>query len=265
MSLSIVSKIKSKIFGHNNHLFIVVIPFYNAENWIEKCINSVKNQTYEKYNCILIDDLSSDKSFTIAKKLIKKDKKFNLIKRNTKSHAALNIAKGISFINPLPDDIIINLDGDDWLENKYVFEILNKKYNQYKCWMTYGSYKTWPDNNRGLFSRKISDEIINKQSYRENTWMSSHLRTYKFKLWNKINQRDLFNEETGKPIKAVGDQAIMFPLLEMSGHRALYIDDILYVNNRDNPINEDKVNHPFQNDEEKYIRNKIKYPLLKKI
>ena len=36
MSLSIVSKIKSKIFGHNNHLFIVVIPFYNAENWIEK-------------------------------------------------------------------------------------------------------------------------------------------------------------------------------------------------------------------------------------
>ena len=57
----------------------------------------------------------------------------------------------------------------------------------------------------------------------------------------------------------------MFPLLELAGCRAHYISDILYVYNRVNPLNEDKVNHDLQLAIEYEVRNKPIYPRLEEI
>jgi hypothetical protein len=51
----------------------------------------------------------------------------------------------------------------------------------------------------------------------------------------------------------------MFPMLEMSGHRAMYIDKLLYVYNLDNPFNDHKVDNTYQMKLENEIRNKIVY------
>ena len=59
----------------SNH-FKIIIPFYNVEKWIKICIRSVKAQDYNDYECILIDDISTDKSAAIAKKEIGTDKRF---------------------------------------------------------------------------------------------------------------------------------------------------------------------------------------------
>ena len=51
--------------------FSVVIPNYNSEKWIEKCINSVLNQTFKDYEIIVVDDMSTDSSEAIAYDLLR--------------------------------------------------------------------------------------------------------------------------------------------------------------------------------------------------
>ena len=245
-----------------NNNFKIIIPLYNVEKWIKKCIRSVKLQDYKEFECIIIDDMSTDKSSEIISKEIQSDSRFKLIKNTTKSYALKNISDSIDFLDPTDDDIIITLDGDDWLANKSVLSTINGIYNHKKCWMTYGSYIEYPKNIRGNFSKKIPANVVKNSLYRSSPWRSSHLRTFKCGLWRKINKNDLINPVTNEFIKAAWDLAFMFPMLEMSAERAVYVENLLYVYNRDNPLNEDKVDHSLQLSEEKIIRGKIKYKRL---
>ena len=238
---------------------IVIIPLYNVEEWIQKTIRSVKLQNYKNYHCYLVDDISTDSSRDVIQKEIKDNDNFTLIVNTEKKYALKNIYDTIQLANLKKDDIIILLDGDDWLASKNVFATINKTYNEQDCWMTYGSYIEYPSNTRGKFSKQISKHTIDTSSYRSSEWCSSHLRTFLFGLWDKIDKEDLINPETKRFVKAAWDLAFMFPMLEMSAEKAFYVNDLLYVYNRTNPLNEDKVNHSVQLGEEKMMRNKEKY------
>ena len=157
------------------------------------------------------------------------------------------------------------LDGDDWLASANVLEKLNDTYNAEDCWMTFGSYVEYPKNVRGKFAKKISDDIIDKNLFRESEWMSSHLRTFRHKLWEKIDKQDFVFSQTDKFYKAAWDLAFVFPMLEMAGQKAKYVKDILYIYNRSNPLNEDKINHNVQLTEEQEVRKKQKYSLLEEL
>ena len=56
----------------NTKMFSVIIPNYNSEKYIEKCIKSVLEQTYKDFEIIVCDDISTDKSVEIIKKLLRK-------------------------------------------------------------------------------------------------------------------------------------------------------------------------------------------------
>lgn len=57
----------------------VILPFYNAENTIRRAIESIANQSLKDFECILIDNNSTDNSNDIAKRLIIEDKRFKLV------------------------------------------------------------------------------------------------------------------------------------------------------------------------------------------
>ena len=241
----------------DNH-FKIIVPSYNNEKWLSACLRSVKFQSYDNYQCIIIDDCSSDKSLEIIKKEIDKNSKFVLVENTERKLALRNIYEAIEISNPNDEDIIVTLDGDDWFATKKALEILNNKYNEANCLITYGSYAEYPSLNRGKFSRQIPKEIIESNTFRESEWMSSHLRTFKYKLWKKIKKED-FLEEDGRFCDGAWDMIFMFPMLEMAGFRSAFIKDILHVYNRTNPLNEDKVDHQKLVLSEKSIRRKPKY------
>ena len=58
--------------------FRIIIPFFNADKFIGKCIDSIKSQTYQKFSVYIFDDCSSDNSFEVAKSFIKDDDRFFL-------------------------------------------------------------------------------------------------------------------------------------------------------------------------------------------
>jgi glycosyltransferase involved in cell wall biosynthesis len=241
-----------------NKNFKIIVPFYNVEQWINKCVRSIQLQTYQDFKCFLIDDISTDSSVSIIEKLIANDDRFTLIKNTEKKYALRNIFEAIEQSGNNSEDIIVTLDGDDWLATKTVLSTLDNIYRESDCWMTYGSYIEYPSKKIGQFCREIDKNIINNNSHRENRWVSSHLRTFKRSLWERIKIEDL-KQKDGKFYRMTWDQAFMFPMLEMSRHRARHIEKPLYVYNRENPINDDKVNHRLQIETEKEIRRKEKY------
>ena len=238
--------------------FIVIVPLYNVEKWIKTNINSVLSQTYENYECYYIDDMSTDNSAKIIQEF--ESEKIKLIKNKEKKFALRNIVEAIEHANPDDEDIIVTLDGDDWLAKKEVFEILDKNY-QDDTLMTYGTYIHYPD---GLVPGNVvpySKQVIENKSYREARWRASALRTFKYKLWKNINKEDL-KDTDGNFYEMAWDLAIMFPMLEMADDRWKCIKDILYYYNLTNPINDHKKDRAKQIRLDMEIRRKKKYDRL---
>lgn len=237
--------------------FLFVVPFYNCEKWIAKCIKSIRRQNHENFNCVLIDDMSTDNSVKVIEELIRDDGRFTLHK-NTEKHFALgNIVKTISAEKLDKDDVIILLDGDDYLPSKKVLTKLNEVYKKGTL-LTYGSYVYDPTGRPGVEPSPYPDSVIKNNAFRQDKWRASHLRTFKYHLWKNLNLNDL-KDDNNKYFEMTYDQAIMLPLLEMSSERSEYIPQILCTYNKQNPLNVDKIKAKKQSDLAVKIRNKNPY------
>jgi glycosyltransferase involved in cell wall biosynthesis len=238
--------------------FKIVIPAYNAEPWIGRAVKSVLEQEYENYECIICDDISLDSTAVVCENLISEDSRFKLVKNTEKKFALKNIYDGIQMLSPDGDDVVVVLDGDDWLSSRFVLSNLASHYEKEKCWMTYGSFIEFPTAKIGIEASNYPEEVIKNNSFRDDLWRASHLKTFKASLWNKINSED-FLDDDGKFYEMTYDQAIMLPMLEMSGQRAKYIEDVNYVYNVSNPNAINKIKAQKQHNLMLKIRSKKKY------
>lgn len=109
-------------------LLTICTSFYNVENYIENLILQLKNQTCPDFECILVDDGSTDKSAEIAFKEIENDKRFSIIQHKTNKGLGAGRATGIENANT---EYIIFMDPDDELDKNTVqkiqYQIQNKK------------------------------------------------------------------------------------------------------------------------------------------
>ena len=102
----------------------IIIPNYNYEHTIEKCLNSILDQTYKNYEIIFVDDMSTDNSVQIARKILKSPHKIIELKQKRYNGGARN--EGYLHLS---DDVdyVYYVDSDDWLYNKYALEKVNNK------------------------------------------------------------------------------------------------------------------------------------------
>lgn len=103
----------------NNDLVSVVIPIFNVEKYLEKCVNSLVNQIYKNLEIILVDDGSTDNSGNIANELSKSD---NRIKVYHKKNGGLSNARNFG-IKQAKGKYIGFIDSDDYIENE-MYEFL---------------------------------------------------------------------------------------------------------------------------------------------
>ena len=104
-----------------NTLISVIVPVYNTEKYLERCVKSLIQQTYRNIEIILVNDGSMDKSFEICKKLQEKYKNIILInKKNGGLSSARNA--GIEVAN---GEYIAFLDSDDWVTQDCYEYMLN--------------------------------------------------------------------------------------------------------------------------------------------
>ena len=244
--------------------FNIIVPFYNAEAWIAKNLLTLKAQKYDNFKVVIINDASTDNSQYIIEREIKNYDNFYLINKEKNGGALNSLFTGIDFLDNQEEDVIVVLDGDDWLARPDVLQILDKVYSNNDCLMTYGSYIEHPSGIRGKFSKRVPNKIIKNKQYRQSEWMTSHLRTFKYKLWKNIKKEDIL-DANGDIYRMAGDMPVMFPMLEMAEERAFFIEEIVHVYNRANPLNEDKVDHESQLVIAAEVRKKPVYSRLEEI
>ena len=94
----------------------IIIPIYNVEKYLEKCLNTIINQTYKNLEIILIDDGSTDNSSTICDEYCEKDKRIKVIHKNNEGVSSAR-NKGIELSK---GKYIVFIDPDDYVTDEHV-------------------------------------------------------------------------------------------------------------------------------------------------
>ena len=102
-------------------LISIIVPVYNVEKYIDKCISSILQQTYPRIELLLIDDGSPDKSGIICDMYAQKD---NRVRVFHKPNAGVSAARNTG-INNAKGEFITFVDSDDWLEPDCIRRSLN--------------------------------------------------------------------------------------------------------------------------------------------
>lgn len=90
----------------------VIVPCYNIAGYLARCLESVVNQTYENFECIVIDDGSTDETFEVIRTYQQRDERF-IVERQANSGVSAARNRGIALAG---GEYIYFLDGDDWIE-----------------------------------------------------------------------------------------------------------------------------------------------------
>lgn len=236
---------------------VVLTTTYNCEQFVEKSLLTIMSQSFSDFKCYITDDLSTDNTVEVIKKTINGDDRFILIENKEKMYQPGNYDQVIRNNNNIMDDeICVEVDGDDWLPDRFTLQRINDFYKNNDVWLANGSFK-YHDGRHGFSKPPSTFHSVRKQ-----TFTLSHIRTWKAFLWRKIIQDDL-KDEDGKYWSVAGDLAFMFPMFEMSGKEHYgFMKDINYVYNESNPLNDHKVNMSKVTQIVNKIRNKKPYKKL---
>lgn len=99
--------------------YSIIIPVYNVEKYIEKCLKSIQNQTHKEFQVIIVNDGSPDNSQTLINALIKNDERFiSVYKKNGGLSDARNY--GLQYVE---GDYILFVDGDDFVEPEWLEQL----------------------------------------------------------------------------------------------------------------------------------------------
>lgn len=210
-----------------NNRFKIITPSFNNAQWVEYNMASLLNQTYTNFEVLYIDDASTDGTLDLVRDLVKDDKRFTLLRNEENKGAAYNYVEHVEeFVED--DDIIVHLDGDDWLIDETVLDKLNEYYNVHNCLMTYGQFVVWDgtdikqSNPQGSPHSKF---VHDHKLYRRDSWRASHLRTYKGSLFKAIDKEDMKDLKNGEYYWHAVDLAWAFPALEMCNESQIGVVD----------------------------------------
>lgn len=224
--------------------------------WYKQNLDSACFQEYDNYRIIYIDDASTDGTGDAVQAYIVEhqlEDRVTLIRNTTNKGALANIFYAV--YSCADNEIILLLDGDDWFRHNRVLQVVNEAY-QDDVWLTYGQFQDHPNGQLGCCA-PLPHDVIANNSVRKYTWVTSHLRTFYAKLFKLIKQDDLIMD--GEFARVAWDLALMLPMLEMAGEHIRFIDEVLYVYNKRNPLSDFVIHGPKQREYDRLFRTMPPY------
>ena len=210
-----------------NPIISIVVPIYNVEKYINKCINSILNQTFYEFELILVDDGSKDQSGKICDEYLIKDNRVKVIQKkngglSSARNTGLNIAVG---------EYVIFIDSDDFI-NKNMIEILYKsiiknssdivicRYNE----VLEDKVKDYIDQEIVCISHINEKNFTNIEALNELYEINAGVFTV---AWNKLYRKKLFDDLRYTENRIHEDEYIIHELLYRS-NKITYIPIELY-------------------------------------
>ncbi len=243
--------------------FVIIIPAYNNTESCEKNLFSVLTQQYENFRVIYIDDHSEDDSYTKAERLISildSQHRVTLVRNSYKKGTLASLSEAIDSCKN--SEIVLIVEGSDFLSHEHVLTKLSRIYASPFVWMTYGNFLDYPSYRQiPVKCKPFPKSVVFNNSFRSHEEISTHLKTFYASLFKEIRKEDLFYN--GRFFSQAWELAVMFPLLEMSGKHAHFVNDVLYLHNRSHPSAEAKAHPELYSDSLAYLKKLPKYKRIK--
>ena len=224
----------------------IIVPVYNVENYIERCLNSLVNQTFKDIEIITINDGSTDKSLELINKYVKEDIRVSVIDLGD---------EGVSYCRNLGIEkangkYIMFVDSDDWIDSNMI-EAMYKKAEENKLDLVMCSYiREFKDHSKEKIFN-LPEEIIYKEDKVKNELLRKLVGPVKEELsnpemldalgtvWGKLYRTDILKENKIKfvDLKEIGSaEDTLFNIFTFN-----YLSKVMFLNKpmyhywRDNP------------------------------
>lgn len=203
----------------NNILVSVVVPVYNVEKYLSRCIDSISRQSYSNLQIILVDDGSKDNSAVICDEYSKKDTRISVIH---KTNGGLSDARNVGIDNA-KGDYICFIDSDDFVRETYVEDLLNAilKYNAdiAVCLFEKGNSDKFND----VVENKQQNEIILNNIGAVDKLYDEVLNVSMVVAWNKLYSKNLFYK-IRFPVGKVHEDEFTTPKLLFGANKIVIIN-----------------------------------------
>lgn len=167
----------------------IIAPFYNVEEYVDECVNSLIKQTYENIEIILVNDGSTDNTYNLLFNFSKKDHRIKLI---NKENGGLSDARN-SGLQVVTGDYITFVDGDDVVSPLYIEGLLNILFlsNSDICCVNHINFYNLSDISQNI--SKIGEfKSYNKYDFLNNYYYENELM-HSGTAWGKLYKFELFN------------------------------------------------------------------------
>ena len=211
-----------------NELVSIIVPVYNTEEYIRQCLDSILNQTYQNFECLLINDGSSDNSADICREFVAKDTRFRYFE---KENGGVSSARNLG-IERSEGAYITFIDSDDWVDSDYLEVLYSaileeqadiavstyKKFNTSdNCWY-FHSFQVKYD--RKVFTNiELIDELVDLDSFDF---------SYRFVSGKLVNKTSLKKIRFNKLTTLGEDMEFWFKLYLISA-RIVYVNRDSYI------------------------------------
>lgn len=163
--------------------FSVIIPVYNVEKYLDKCLSSVMSQSYQSFEVIVVDDETPDNSMVIVDRYVQLyPEKIRVIHQKNKGlggarNTGVEVAQG---------EYLIFVDSDDYIEPNTLYS-LNQRLEQVSCDMLMFNYQEVTEDGKVLVQRSLYSEDRITSVEKEATLLLGPPAA-----WNKVYRREFF-------------------------------------------------------------------------
>ena len=211
-----------------NEKITVIVPVYNVEHYLDKCLDSLINQTYKNLEIIVINDGSTDNSGIICQEYAQKDNRIIYVeKENGGQSEARNMG-----LDRMTGSYVTFVDSDDWVEADYV-ETLYQKITEYQADIAVGNYYSYNEQEGifcfHIFGSSYYEKVYDNVSIFENFYESEHMKNFALIcVGGKLYKSDLFRElrfEVGK----LGEDGYLNQKIYLLAEKTIYLNAGLYA------------------------------------
>ena len=210
-----------------NEKITVIVPVYNVEHYLDKCLDSLINQTYKNLEIIVINDGSTDNSGTICQEYAQKDNRIVYIEKENGGQAeARNMG-----LDRVTGSYVSFVDSDDWVELDYV-ETLYKKITEYQADIAVGNYCKFNESDSnfyfhisGNYFEKLYDNVSIVDCLNDSNRL---LNSALIVAWGKIYRKEIISNFRF-PVGIVTEDTVFNLKILLASKSIVYINKVAYI------------------------------------
>jgi len=205
----------------NNPLISIIVPIYNVEKYLSKCIDGILNQTYKNLEIILVDDGSPDDCGRICDEYSLQDKRIKVIH---KSNGGLSDARNVA-IDLMNGEYVTFIDSDDFVSSDYV-ETLYNLIEKSKCEISVSQFIPYSVGKLiEILQPKEKTTILNVDDAVRIMFYQEYFDT---SAWGKMYERNLFSSGVRYPKEALFEDLPTTYLLFLKANNIAVTNRITY-------------------------------------